>query len=422
MLDVDASGKFFYNSLRGDLLSFVFGSVNQTTWGPSVAAFGGDKQWMAVDRDLGNLYQAWSTAGNQFAPNTFDKSINDGASFLAPSFIPNSPLWGTLDVAGDHTVYLVGWGDDTGGPIYVSRSDDAQQQDADPTTFTSVPVDLGGFLNTGGPNPAGLLGQLWIAVDRSNGPRRGWVYVLASVVTPTDPLDVHFIRSTDGGQTWSAPIRVNDDPVGNRAFQWFGTMSVAPNGRIDAVWNDTRGSADSTRSALYYSFSVDGGATWSANEQATPTWLSTVGWPNQAKIGDYYDMTSDNTGADVAYSATFNGGQDVFYLRIPNSAPLAADLPATGGVRLLESHPNPFAAATTIRFDAPAEGARVRLDVYDVGGHRVATLMDRFVAGRGQSVSWDGRLRGGSTAPPGVYFCRLESGSRTETRKLLRIH
>ena len=373
-------------------------------------------------RELGNLYQAWSTASNPFAPNTFDTLDRRRRQLQAPSFIPNSPIWGTLDVAGRPHALPGRRGDDTGGPIYVARSDDAQQQDADPTTFTSVPVDLGGFLNTGGPNPAGLLGQVWIAVDRSNGPRRGWVYVLASVVTPTDPLDVHFIRSTDGGPTWSTPVRVNDDPAGNRAWQWFGTMSVAPNGRIDAVWNDTRGSADSTRSALYYSFSTDGGATWSANEQATPTWLSTVGWPNQTKIGDYYDMISDNVGADVAYAATFNGGQDVYYLRIPNSAPLAADLPAAGGVRLLGSQPNPFAAATTIRFDAPAEGARVRLDVYDVGGHRVATLMDRFVAGRGQSVSWDGRLRGGSSAPPGVYFCRLESGSRTETRKLLRIH
>src|SRR5262249_12419689 len=126
-----------------------------------------------------------------------------------------------------------------------------------------------------------------------------------------------FARSTDGGQTWSSPVRVNDDPRGDGAFQWFGTMSVAPNGRIDVVWNDTRGSADSTQSALYYAYSTDGGTTWSPNQQASPVWNSTLGWPRQKKIGDYYHMISHDDGADLAWAATFNGEQDVYYLRIP---------------------------------------------------------------------------------------------------------
>ena len=41
-----------------------------------------------------------------------------------------------------------------------------------------------------------------------------------------------------------------------------------------------------------------------------------MGYPNQDKLGDYYDMVSDNTGAYLAYAATFNGGQDVYFLRI----------------------------------------------------------------------------------------------------------
>jgi hypothetical protein len=419
VLDVDDSGRFFYNALRAGLRTEVYTSPDGATWSPPVFASGGDKQWMTVDRELGHAYQAWSTASNGFAPNTFNKSIDDGASFSPPSFIPGSPIWGTLDVASDHTLYLVGWGDDTGGPIVVSRSDDAQSPSWDAPTWTSVPVDLGGFLAIGGPNPVGLLGQLWIGVDRSGGARDGWVYVLASVQAQTDPLDVHFIRSTDGGQTWSAPRRVNDDAPDNGAFQWFGTMSVAPNGRVDAVWNDTRGSADINQSALFYSWSGDGGTTWSPNEQVTPTWSSTVGWPNQQKIGDYYDMTSDDTGADVAYAATFNGGQDVYYVRIPNAAPVAVgDGPAR--VSTLRSSPNPFTGSTRIRFAAPREGSRARIEVFDLRGRLVATLMDAEAAGE-TAVSWDGRRHDGSAAAPGVYFCRLEVAGRTETRKLLRL-
>jgi hypothetical protein len=43
---------------------------------------------------------------------------------------------------------------------------------------------------------------------------------------------------------------------------------------------------------------------------------SYVGWPQQNKMGDYSTLISDATGADVAYAATFNGEQDVYYLRL----------------------------------------------------------------------------------------------------------
>jgi hypothetical protein len=423
VLGVDSNGNIQYNSLNGSLQVTIFSSATGgSSWTAGVFAYGGDKQWMAIDPAMNNFYQAWSIASNPYAPNTFDKSINDGASFMAPSQIPDAPIWGTLDVDLDNNLYLVGWAT-SGGQftnIAVSKSINAKNQDASVPTFTTTPVNLGGFLNTGGPNPAGLLGQLWIAVDKSNGPRRGWVYVLSSVETPTDPMDIHFIRSTDGGATWSAPVRVNNDTPGNRAYQWFGTMSVAPNGRIDAVWNDTRGSADSTISALYYSSSSDGGTTWSPNVQVTPTWSSVIGWPNQQKIGDYYDTSSDDTGVDVAYAATFNGGQDVYYLRIPASL-VGVGTPQSSAPLRLENSPNPFAGTTTIRFDAPTAGAQVRVEVFDLAGHRVATLVDGFRIGSSQTVQWDGRRHDGTQAPPGVYMCRVNAGGVTDARKLLRI-
>lgn len=427
VLDVDGSGTVFYNSLTnasGPLSTQVFRSfTNGSSWSAGVSASGGDKQWMTIDRDLDNVYQAWSTSANPYAPNTFNKSIDDGDSYGAPSHVPGSPIWGTLDVDRNHTLYLAGFAEDARGAltdIVVARSTDAQDQDGDPPIFTTVPVDLGGYLSLGGPNPSGLLGQVWVAVDKSTGPRSGWVYVLASVLTPTDPADVMFIRSTDGGQTWSVPKRVNDDATRRRKFQWFGTMSVSPSGRIDAVWNDTRGSNDSTVSALFYSYSADGGTTWSPNVQVTPTWSSVVGFPNQDKIGDYYDTTSDDEGVDVAYAATFNGGQDIYYLRIPNTVTGIEPPPATTTLRL-DSAPNPFARTTTIRFDAPAAGSHVRVEVFDLAGQRVATLVDGFRAGGAHSIAWDGRRADGADASPGVYLCRLTAGSTIQTRKLLRV-
>jgi hypothetical protein len=241
-------------------------------------------------------------------------------------------------------------------------------------------------------------------------------------------MDVMFVRSTDGGQTWSAPVRVNDDP-GNHAFQWFGTMSVAPNGRIDAVWNDTRGSGDKTKSALFYSYSNDGGVTWSANVQASPVWDSSLGWQQATKIGDYYHMISSNSGADLAWAATFNGEQDVYYLRIPApsgmaagqgtpaSTHTAADQGATD-LRLVGNSPNPFAASTTIQFDI-ATGGRAKVEVFDAGGRRVSTLLDGFVKAGPQTVRWTGADDSGRPVNSGVYVCRLEAAGTSKTIKLM---
>lgn len=418
----DANGKFFYSSLTnvgGFNVRFFPSTDGGKTWGASVFANGGDKQWFTIDRTGGmghhHFYQAWSTASNPTPPNTFNRSVDGGATFQAPTQIPNSPVWGTLDVASDGTLYLVGTSG-PGGTIYVSRSTNAKNALASPT-FTTSAVNLGGTIQTGGPNPAGLLGQLWIAVDRSGGSRDGWVYVLASVRTPSDRMDVHFIRSTDGGATWSTPVRVNDDPMGNGAWQWFGTMSVSPDGRIDAVWNDSRTTGDSSMVALHYSFSTDGGSTWSANEQASPVWNSRIGWPNQSKIGDYYHMVSDNSGADLAWSATFSGGQDVYYTRIPYQSATAVAEPSRP-FRLHAAEPNPFAATTTIRFDTPAE-LRVRLTVFDLAGRRVATLVDGRVGAGSHVARWAGTDAGGRPLGAGVYLYRLEAGGFSTTRRLM---
>jgi hypothetical protein len=126
---------------------------------------------------------------------------------------------------------------------------------------------------------------------------------------------VHFIRSTDGGQTWTAPVRINDD-ASTSNWQWFGAVSTGPRGRIDVAWYDTRGSGQSSVSQLYYAYSWDQGLTWSRNVPASPSFNSLVGQPNQNKIGDYLDIRSDIHGAHVAYSATFNGEQDVYYVNL----------------------------------------------------------------------------------------------------------
>jgi hypothetical protein len=319
VVDSDSQGNFYYNSLTTpDMWNFwchVYRSYDGgQSWDEGTYAWGGDKQWQTIDKSGligdGNIYAAWNISYSSCS-GMFTRSTNGGNSFESCTSAPGYPYWGTLAVGPDGELYISGEG------FVVARSTSAQDPLQPVTWNFSTSVSLGGsIVMSAGPNPAGLLGQCWIDVDRSDGPTRGNVYLLCSVdPSGPDPLDVRFSRSTDGGLSWSPSVRVNDD-ASTSAWQWFGTMSVAPNGRIDAVWLDTRADPGGYDSELYYSFSEDAGVTWSPNEALTPPFDPTVGWPQQSKMGDYFDMTSDEMGADLAFAATLNGEEDVYYMRI----------------------------------------------------------------------------------------------------------
>ncbi len=321
VLDSDNQGTFYYYSLDLNFLSQLFRSTDQgRTWQGPIAAFGGDKTWMVADRSGGpgesHIYGVWKPGIGCCGNNIFTRSSDTGFTFEQPVPILGNPIRGTIATGPESEVYVAG---EAGSAFRVARSLTAREDGAQPTFPLSVVVNLGGVLGGyAGPYPGGVLAQAWVACDLSDGPHRGNVYLLCSVDPPTgDPLDVMFARSTDGGQTWSAPVRINDDASNTNAWQWFGTMSVAPNGRIDVIWNDTRTSGSNFRlSRLRYSSSSDGGVTWAPSQELSASWDAHVGWPQQQKIGDYYHMVSDRVGAFLAWSNTLNGEQDVYCTRI----------------------------------------------------------------------------------------------------------
>src|SRR5580704_7157238 len=334
----DEIGNFFYLSLRSDGFSFfcddLWGSTNGgQSWvelSPDEGAGGGDKQWFTIDKTggPGHGFQYQLDDGINCNGNgvEFQRCTDGGITWQAPVTIPNSPIYGSLDVDTNGKVFVGG----EGNTFYCERSSNAQIGGQTPTFDQSTAVNLGGDLGSGGINGVGLTGMLFLAIDRSGGPTNNNIYMLASVIPPgRNTTDVMFVRSTDGGITFSAPVKVNDDPLNPNKWHWFGTFAVAPNGRLDAVWYDTRNAANNTDSQLFYSFSTDGGVTWAPNVAVSNSFDQFQGYPNQSKIGDYITIVSDNTGGNVAYSATFNFNpsrgqheEDVYYVRVAPAAPV----------------------------------------------------------------------------------------------------
>jgi Secretion system C-terminal sorting domain len=326
VLDYDDEGNFYYNSLTDDPDYFckVFKSSDGgSSWDSGVDAHGGDKQWMTIDKTdgpgNGHVYAFWTSSFSTCYPGFFTRSTDNGASFENCITIPDDPSWGTIMVGPNGKLYVGASGSFN---FVVARSSNAQISSQSVTWDMVTSVNLGGYITYGiGPNPDGLGGQTSIAIDTSGGLTNDNIYLLCSVQpnSGSDPLDVMFARSTNEGATWSSPVRVNDD-ASTSAYQWFGTMSVAPTGRIDVIWLDTRDHPGTYISALYYSYSTDAGVTWSTNERLSDYFDPHVGWPNQDKMGDYFHMVSDSNGARLAWAATFNNEEDVYYSYITSGA------------------------------------------------------------------------------------------------------
>jgi hypothetical protein len=121
-------------------------------------------------------------------------------------------------------------------------------------------------------------------------------------------------RSDDRGATWSEPVRVFQDS--RSTWQWFPTVSVAPDGRIDVAFLNSPDPAAPQLNEIRMTRSYDGGESWRPATAVSGAFDTHLGWPEgQMKIGDYYQMVSIDQGAYLAFSATFNGEQDVYLLR-----------------------------------------------------------------------------------------------------------
>jgi beta-glucanase (GH16 family) len=116
-------------------------------------------------------------------------------------------------------------------------------------------------------------------------------------------------------------------------------------------------------------------------------------------------------------STVFPQSMYVDYVRVYQDAGItdgvgdAAEVPAT--YALQQNYPNPFNPSTVIQYSIPTAGP-VQLDIFNVLGSRVSTLVDSRMNAGTYAIEWDAR-----TVPSGVYFYRIQAGSFTATKRLI---
>jgi photosystem II stability/assembly factor-like uncharacterized protein len=186
-------------------------------------------------------------------------------------------------------------------------------------------------------------------------------------------------RTTDGGLTWEYSGTPNGSSLReiqmmNSQQGWFvGSVNLPP----------------------YVAGTTDGGATWEQQDQVP----ANFGFESISMVDEFLGWV---VGADGALYMTTNGG-------VTWVAPV--EIPSTA--RIEQNYPNPFNAQTRISY-AVGSLQSVVLNVYDVLGREIATLVNEPQHAGSHSFTWDA-----AGLPSGVYYYRLHAGSYVETRKLV---
>ena len=106
------------------------------------------------------------------------------------------------------------------------------------------------------------------------------------------------------------------------------------------------------------------------------------------------------------------------YTAMRSEAPGATARTLPTQFALRQNQPNPFGALTSIRFELP-KPSKVSIEVFDLQGRKVETLVDEERQAGFHVVEWDRRSAAGASVAPGVYMYRMTAGSFTKQHKMV---
>ena len=328
------------------------------TWSRVVAAWRGgkgssDKDWMAIDTNpaspyYNRLYVTWS---NEYVVRYFGAySTNGGASWSIPTQLGNNETLVSIPVVlPNGNVLVTMYGDGTTAITEVKSTDGGVSWSAEKPIADLAEVNCGTGCDRGNSveNWRTITMQA-VAVDKHNGN----VYMVweDSRNDATNGYDIYYSRSTDSGDTWSSPIRLNDDPAGRRIDQTEPTIAVAPDGTVYVAWMDKRDDPSNLLLNLYYTSSSDGGKTWLPDTRlSTASSDYNVGIAADAgnAAGDYMGISAAGNAVWIVWTDTRNQREDIYTIRGTRSAsPPPAVTPTPAPVATPAATPPPQTAST----------------------------------------------------------------------------
>lgn len=375
-----------------------------------------DRPWMAIDKSAGpnqgNIYITTFNLNRLNPPfnpylsvssdqgNTFSSRYADSTNWLAGSLNPLPICFPA--VSSDGVLYL-------SYPSYVLSQSLYTQ------SFLGVSEDGGNSLShkliiTN--NPPAQLGDYPLAkkgsplISDPSDPMH-LAYILLSA--ETGDLDVYLTETYDGGDSWSTPQRVNDDPIQNNRMQDLVWADFDNDGDLVISWRDRRNGADSTFQAnteIWAAFRSKDSLTFAPNFQITSQSI-THDTDMEEAGNDFMCIQLQDDTLSAAWSDPRDGELNIWFQRMNTAGiVLSASLIASDKVPAVHIYPNPSAAEITI------EGEQIQsIELYDLTGKLV--ISKEAHNARAVDVHID-------ELPPGSYVVQVHHRYGTQSTTIVK--
>ena len=393
VIDVDTGGDFYFFHLSNppqdghwvDRIVCQKSTDGGVTWSPGT--FTGrngtkvqDKHWTIIDRNTNQIFVTWTQFDkyNSSDPKDssnilFSTSTDGGASWSPPQQInhvsgdcvdSDNTVEGAVPALGPNGEIYVAWAGPDG--IVFNRSLD--------TGKTWLAREIHVSDNPGGwdysiPGIYRANGLPVTKCDLSHGKHRGTIYVnWSDQRNGENDTDIWLSKSTDGGNTWSTPVRVNDDP--GQKHQFLTWMDIdRTTGYLFFVFYDRRNYNDN-RTDVYLAISKDGGETFINRRISERPFL-----PNEGIFfGDYNNIVAHDGIVRPIWTRLHEGKLSLWTDITDLDTLLSTGAPLKSTISYpIKQYPNPTDKMSYISFKLHAV-ATVSLVLRDVHGKRIKTL------------------------------------------------
>jgi hypothetical protein len=382
-----------------------------------------DKEWAVVDPRTNIIYVTWTQFDVYGSSNPadssiilFSKSTDGGLSWSAAKRInrvagdcldSDNTAEGAVPAVGPNGEVYVAWAGPAG--IVFNRSLDQGETWMDTNVFIS---DIPGGWDYAIPGIYRANGLPVTCCDLSNGPYRGNIYVnWSDQRNGNTDTDIWFEKSTDGGLTWSSRKRVNDDPPGKQQF--FTWMTVdQKTGFIYFIFYDRRNWID-FQTDVYMAVSRDGGETF-RNFKVSEFPFNPHSW---VFFGDYTNLSVCGNVIRPIWTRLENDQLSVWTAIVDSLFTGTGQKPESYLASTLDqNYPNPGKSYTIIAYKV-RRPVSVTLEVFNLYGQKVATLVDHKMSSPGRYVEYFDIRRYG--LEPGLYYYSLVDNEQSVRRKMI---